>query len=276
MTDLTAIRTAARQSLWREGRAAEYLLDTSGPSGGQRAWVARLDKAPPSTWTAWRISRQRGKTFAVLVWALQRMGLQRLSVVYLAQTGANALAIIKEFLREIEPDLPPEWGVRIDEQHSELLCNGSALAFFGTDNQQFKRRRGRKADIVLLDEAGFYSDLEDVEQVYVAQLQTTGGIGLYLCSPAISPAHPFSTRCKQAQAAGRFEHDTFWSNPRIDHEAVIRGEMARLNLTREQLLASTAFRREFLAEEVTEESRAAMPSWNQALHAQVVGEWARP
>lgn len=199
------------------------------------------------------------------------------SVVYLAQTGGNAHAIVSSFFSDVELTLPPEWGVTFDATHGQIACgNGSTLAFFGTDNQQFKRRRGRKADIVLLDEAAFYSDLLDVEQVYVPQLQTTGGVGLYLSSPPISPAHPFALRAKQAKAAGRFIHDTFWSNPRIDHEAVIRGECARLNLTRAQLLASTAFRREFLAEEVTEESRAAIPAWNQQLHVELVGDWARP
>lgn len=272
MTDFASLQRAARQQLWREGRAAEYLLDE-----GQRAWVTKLSSAPPASWTAWKIARQRGKTFAALVWLLQRMGLERaLTGVYLAQTGGNAEAIVTAFFREVEEDLPPEWGVALKEGALVVQASGSELAVFGTDNKQYRRRRGRKAKVVLLDESAFYEDLLDVEQVYVPQLQTTGGIGLYLSSPPISPAHPFNDRCRAALASGRFQHDTFWSNPRINHEQVIRGEMERLNLSREELLASTAFRREYLAEDVTEETRAALPGWSEELAKLVVGDWVRP
>jgi len=264
------------QDAWRERVAIEALLDESGPTGGQVAWIRQLDQLPPSAWACWEISRQRGKTWAALLWTLGQMAYHGRSGVYLAQTGGNALAIVSAFVADVEAGLPPEWGLKLDAHGGTLSLCGAELCFFGTDNQQFKRRRGRKADFVLLDEAGFYDDLLDVEQVYVPQLQTTGGRGLYLSSPPISPAHPFAMRCKQAQAASRFVHDTFWSNPRIDHEQVIRGEMARLNLTREELFASTAWRREFLAEEVLEETRAAIPQWNQVLHKRVVGDWTRP
>lgn len=272
LDELGLLKQRARQQLWREGRATEYLLDE-----GQRTWVAKLSKAPPASWSAWKIARQRGKTFAALTWLLQRMGLERnLPCVYLAQTGGNAEAIVTAFFKEIEDDLPPEWGVAIKDGALVVQESGSELAFFGTDNKQYRRRRGRKAKVVLLDESAFYEDLLDVEQVYVPQLQTTGGIGLYLSSPPISPAHVFNARCRAAQAAGRFFHDTFWSNPRINHESVISGEMERLGLTREELLLSTAFRREFLAEDVTEESRAAMPAWNEAVHRELVKEWPVP
>lgn len=266
----------ARRLLWRDGRAAEYLLDTAGPTGGQRAWIAGLDALAPMSWAAWKVSRQRGKTFAALTWLLQRMGLERgLPGVYLAQTGQNAEAIVASFLRDVEADLPPEWRVEFRDGVLRSAATDSELAVFGTDNQQYRRRRGRKAKVVLLDEAAFYADLLDVEQVYIPQLQTTGGVGLYLSSPPISPAHQFNERCRAAMASGVYVHDTFWSNPRIDHEAVIRGECARLGLTREQLLASTAFRREFLAEDVTEETRAAIPAWTQEAAAELVCEVKR-
>lgn len=279
------LQRGIRQQSWREGWALDWLLDDcfrAGPDApwehgkGQLSWVRLLNEAPPASWVGWEISRQRGKTFSFLAWALQRMGREAaLPVVYLAQTGGNAEAIVVSFLREVQESLPPEWGVRIREGVLEVQSTGSELAFFGTDNKQYRRRRGRKAKIVGLDEAAFYDDLEDVEQVYTPQLQTTGGIGLYLSSPPISPAHPFSARMRALRAARRFAHDTFWSNPRINHESVIRGEMERKGMTREQLLASTDFRREFGAEEVAEETRLAMPAWPNAAEL-LVGDWVRP
>lgn len=276
---MSEVRAAAlaefRRELWRRGEAALYLLDTAGPTGGQQAWVKMFDRIPPGSWAALEVSRQRGKTFTVDQWAFQRLGLESLSAVFLAQTGENAEGIVRQFLKDIEDDLPPEWNVRFVDG-AVRFANGSEFAPFGTDNNQYRRRRGRNADIVILSEAGFYANLADVEQVYTPQLQTTGGVGIYESSPAPNPMHEFSRRCDAAAAVGRYVRDTFWSNPRIDHEAVIRGEMERLGLTREQLLASTAFRREYLAERVTEETRAALPAWTDEAMAELVGEWQRP
>jgi len=270
-----AASLALKQELWRRGRAAEYLLDTAGPTGGQQAWCRMLDAIPPGSWAALEVSRQRGKTFTILAWATQRLGLSSLSAVFLAQTGANAEAIVRQFLKDVGDELPPEWDVRFVDGVVRF-ANASELAVFGTDNQQYRRSRGRKAHLVLLSEAAFYPDLADVEQVYQPQLQTTGGVGVYESSPALNPGHDFSRRCDAAAAVGRYVRDTFWSNPRIDHEAVIRGEMERLGLTREQLLQSTAFRREYLAERVTEETRAALPAWTDEAAAELVRVLERP
>lgn len=235
-----------------------------------------LDAIPAAGWAALEIARQRGKTFTVLTWALQRLGTRpRTTATYLAQTGSNAEAIARDFWRRVGDDLPPEWAARMVDNRLEL-ANGSELVWFGTDNEQFRRRRGRNADVVLLDEAGFYGDLLAVEQVFTPQLQTTGGVGVYLSSPALVPTHDFSKRCDALAAAGRYVADTFWSNPRIDHEAVIRSECERLGLTREQLLTSTAFRREYLAQRVAEETAVALPAWTGEAIARLVGEWERP
>lgn len=264
------LQLRVRQDSWRDGWALDWLLDD-----GQRTWVESLRRLPPMSWAAWKVSRQRGKTFAALGWTAQDMGLETFSGVYLAQTQGNAASIANGFLQSIGQALPPEWDVRLVDGVLRF-ASGSELGVFGTDNDQFRRRRGNAVKRVLLDEAAFYADLPAVEQVYVPQLQTTGGVGLYLSSPPLTPAHPFNERCRSAMAAGRYVHDTFWSNPRIDHEAVIRGEMERRGLTREQLLASTEFRREYLAEDVTEEERAAVPAWSQQAEAELVADWPMP
>lgn len=270
-----ALITEARHEAWRRGRAASYLLDTSGPTGGQQAWLQMLDAVPRGGWAAFEVSRQRGKTFTVLTWMFQRLGLTVQRGVFLAQTGENALKIVETFLKDLDGHFPPEWQVEFVDGEGRF-ANGSRVAVFGTDNLQYRRSRGRNAHIVVLSEAGFYTSLADVEQVYVPQLQTTGGVGVYESSPAENPAHDFSRRCDALKAAGRYVRDDFWSNPRINHEAIIQGEMDRLGLTREQLLASTAFRREFLAERVTEETRAALPAWTDETQALLVRAEPRP
>ncbi len=270
------VARTAKQQLWRAGLAGLAYLDTAGPTGGQRAWVAQWHTAPPGGWCAWKVARQRGKSYAALIGALQAMVANPGTVcVYLAQTGGNARAIVSQFFASVQADLPPELAPTLT-QDAIILNNNSMLEYFGTDNDQYRRRRGRNAKLLILDEAAFYSDLAAVEQVYSPQLQTTGGVGLYLSSPPISPAHEFNFRCRALSAVGRYVHDTFYSNPRINHAEVIRAECERLGLTTEELLKSTAFRREYLAEDVTEESRAAMPAWTQARHATLVSAFDKP
>lgn len=267
---MTPERKEAIRELWRLGGACEAILDD-----GVMSWVHQLRALPPMTWAAWKVSRQRGKTFGSLTWCFEDMGREQFPMVFLAQTQSNAASIVETYLRKVEDTLPPEWDVRFVDGEVRF-ANGSRMGVFGTDNDQFRRRRGNAVRRVVLSEAAFYADLPAVEQVYVPQLQTTGGVGLYESSPPLSPAHPFNDRCRSARAAGRYVHDTFWSNPRIDHEAVIRGEMERRGLTREQLLASTEFRREYLAEDVTEEERAVVPAWTDDAAAALVGDWKLP
>lgn len=273
-------RREARRELWRMGRAAEYLLDTSGSTGGQQQWLTSLTAAPPMTWTAWEIGRQRGKTFASWVWDIQQHGLelQRGEVtysVYLAQTGANAYRIAEAFLKSVSDELPPEWGVRFVDGEVRF-ANDSKVYVHGTDNEQYRRARGNPAKRVRLDEAGFYSALTDVEAVYTPQLSTTGGTGLYLSSPALTPGHTFSARCDAAKAVGRYVHDTYANNPRVNKEALVRAECERLGMTREELMASSFWRREYEAQRVMDENRAAVPSWTPEAQAELVREWPMP
>lgn len=277
---LLQYRREARRQLWREGRAHEYLLDASGPTGGQKEWLRRLDALPPGTWAAWEVGRQRGKTFASWVWDMQHHGLelQRDSVnysVYLAQTGANAHRIAEAWLESVSDDLPPEWEVRFVDGEVRFAHAGR-IYVHGTDNDQYRRARGNPAKRVRLDEAGFYADLVDVEAVYVPQLTTTSGNGLYLSSPALTPGHTFSARCDAAKAVNRYVHDTYVNNPRANKEAIIQGEMERLGLTREELLQSSYWRREYEAERVMDENRAAVPSWTPEAQAELVREWPMP
>ena len=273
--EAAAVVLEARREQWRRGRASDYLLDTAGPTGGQQAWCRMLESLPPGAWAAFEVSRQRGKTFTVLVWLFQSLGLKNQRGVFLAQTGENSFKIVQQFLKDVGDEMPPEWGARLIDGEVRFT-NGSEIAVFGTDNNQFRRSRGRNAHKVVLSEAGFYASLEEVESVYTKQLQTTGGVGVYESSPAESLAHPFARRCDAAAAVGRYVHDTFWSNPRIDHEAVIQREMERLGLTREQLFASTEFQRELEARRVTEERRAALPAWTDEAATVLVGALPRP
>jgi len=260
--------------LWRLGRAHEWLLDS-----GQQAWRSAFWGTPALSSTVWNVGRQRGKTFAAVGLALETGVSQDGAVIrYCAKTKDSAVAIVSPAWDLLTATMPEEMRPVKGRNDYEwrFPTTGATFVLFGTDAQSFAKGRGPKTTVQFFDEAGFYQDLVPVESALLPSLQTTGGRALYLSTPAESVGHPYTSRIYAAKAAGRYVHDTFWSNPRVDHEAVIEAERTRLGMTREAFLASTYFRREYLAEIVTDESRAAMPAWSDELAAVVVGDWQRP
>lgn len=263
-----------RAQSWREGWAHEWALDA-----GQRAWRAAFHGTAPLSSTVWNIGRQRGKTYGAVYLALET-GLSVVGGVirYCAKTKDSAVAIVSPAWDWLVSTMPPELRPVKGRTEYEWVfpSTGATFVLFGTDAQSFAKGRGPKTTLQLFDEAGFYQDLVQVESALLPSLQTTGGRALYLSTPAESVGHPYTSRIYAAMAAGRYQHDTFWSNPRVNHEAVIEAERTRLGMTREQFLLCTYFRREYLAEIVTDEGRAAFPAWNRELSGIVVGDWRRP
>lgn len=264
---------AARADLWRAGDVS-WLLDS-----GQRTWVASFLSGEGAA--CWMIGRQRGKSFAALSlacgFALRQPGA---IIRYAALTGKSAKAIVVPTLDQVLTDCPPDVRPVVSELDGTVRwSNGSVLTWAGTDNEQFDRLRGPRAHLVLLDESAFYSDLERVESALLPQLTTTAGKVLYLSTPPESVGHTFVRRWNAARAANRAVHATVHSNPRLGPEGVrriIRQEAARLGLTESELEASTFWRREYCAELVQEESRAAVPGWTPEAQAVCVSAVERP
>lgn len=227
------------------------------------------------------VGRQRGKSFAALALACETcLSVPGAIVRYAALTGKSARAIVVPTLEQVLADCPEDVRPTIREHEGTVTFpGGSVIVWAGTDGEQFDRLRGPRAHLVLLDEVGFYDDLERVESALLPQLTTTGGKALYLSTPPESVGHPFVRRWHAALTHGRAQHSTIHDNPRLGPdgvERIVRDEAARLGLTPEELVASTYWRREYLAEIVTEESRAALPAWTRERAAKLVGDWTRP
>jgi len=269
-------REAALWGAWHYGWAWRHpdCLDD-----GQRQWVRGVLDAPGAH--VWMIGRQRGKSYAALTLACcEALATPNTIIRYAALTGKSASAIVEPTLAAVAATIPP--GLRPEvraDRGTVAFHNGSVLTWAGTDNEQFDRLRGPRAHLVLLDESAFYADLERVESALLPQLTTTQGRALYLSTPPESPAHPFVARYYAAQAAGRAVHAAVHDNPRLGPGGVARleaTEAQRLGLTLEALRASTYWRREYLAEIVTEESRAAVPAWTATRQSRLVVEVPRP
>lgn len=249
---------------------------------GQRRWLGNvrgdIDAGRQSA-HVWRVSRQRGKSHAAIAFALSEMARRPGIIVrYAALTGKSCAAIVVPTLRWLEATMPFRLDVR---EHLGTVThpNGSKLVWAGCDLEQFDRLRGPKAHLILLDESAFYADLEAVERALLPQLTTTRGVVVYLSTPPETPSHPFVLRDAAAQANGRWVRETIHDNPRLGAggvAAIEAAEAERLGASVEALRAMTYWRREYLAEMVTEEGRAALPAWTDEAQAELVGDWQRP
>lgn len=267
------VARASQAELWRRGDVA-WLLDE-----GQAQWVDAFWQGEGAA--VWMIGRQRGKSFAALSLACG-LAVEKPGAIirYAALTAKSAKGIVLPTLTQVLRHCPTDVRPEVSELEGVVRWpNGSVLTWAGTDNEQFERLRGPRAHLVLLDESAFYADLERVESALLPQLTTTEGRALYLSTPPESVAHTFVRRWNAARAAGRGVHASVHDNPRLGPEGVtrlMRQEAARLGLTGAELEASTFWRREYLAELVQEESRAAVPGWTQTAQAECVGEVPRP
>ncbi len=280
--------------LWRRGEAWRMLLDRGRPGfpgalrGGQQGWIERWDSHDGDAVNG--SGRQRGKTYGKYA-MLDRHQRQWPGCItrYCALTIDTADALLRGAMGNPDNDFENGYLATCPanlrpyrDGYDWVYPGGGRMVVMGTDAQTFRRGRGfSKVERDVRDEFCLYQDLDAVEAALNAGTMVPGLSGKpgrcwRASTPAMSSAHPSKLLVDAAKAIGRYELETFYDNPRVDPEVTIRKECERLNMTREELLASTWFRREYMGEWVTEESRAACPAWTDEVAKECTKEWPRP
>ena len=270
-----ALLATAKAKAWEIGEPW-FLLDPNQMAQHRALW------ASPDEYVAC-ISRQSGKSWWAVVECVA-LALRRpaASIKYAASTQKAVRAIIEPLLREILTSCPAHLQPAYNEQRGVWTWpNGSELTVAGVDGGHYENLRGTKAHLIVRDEAAFFaaSDWDSIDAALGPQLLTTGGMSLMISTPPENPAHPFRQRFLAAQAAGRGIKRTLYDHPRLteqERERFIAREASARGMSAEEFRASTYFRREYLCEFVTEESRAAIPGWNEERHRALVVERQRP
>lgn len=221
-------------------------------------------------------SRRLGKSYMLaliaLEQALQKPGSQ---IKFAAPNQKMAKKIIHPLLKQIMENCPkalkPRF--RVHEGMYEFP-NGSEIHVAGTEMGQIDNLRGQACDLALIDEAGFVSDLEYVvESVLMPQTLTRPNARMILAStPPISPDHDFvQVYMKQAMEEGSYARFTIYDNPLLSEEQI---ETYKKNSGGED---STTWRREYLAEIVTETDNAILPeATNDEMWDEILGEPEKP
>lgn len=249
--------------LWHYNRAWEVVLDD-----GQQRWMRLWLDSDGSRFNG--SGRQRGKSLFWLA-ALDQGARQwdGSKGRWCGLTGETAKGILSQAYDDYFVTCPRELKPQWDGPDLVYPHNGSLIYVIGTDAKSFRRGRGfGRISIDVRDEYGFYQRPLEVDAALDAGLTVPGPSGKpgrvgYSTTPSDSPAHESNQVAIAHVARDAYDHETLFDNPRADPEATIRSIVGKTpGATRESVLASTSFRREYLGERVVEETRAAVPRWS--------------
>lgn len=257
----------ARIELWRRGELS-WKLHTV-----QKEMYNIFQAAPKHSTLVWVLARQSGKTWELAILGLEQAIKHPNSIVkFVTDTKLHAetilLPVFEDILRGCPPDVKPEYKVK---HYTYFFPNGSQIQLAGTDSKHYKRLRGQKCDLVLIDEAGFCNDLDDVYGGALLPTTThTGGKIVMASSMPEQLDHPFFKFIEIAQFKGRLTEKTVDDNPLLTKQQIedIASSMGGRS--------SIRFRREFLNEIVKDSNISVIPEFDKELEKDIAVPWTRP
>lgn len=253
-----ADRAKAVDLAWRTGRL-RYKLDSL-----QRKCYDAIEATVGGSFY-FNKARRVGGSYLLTVRAVEQcLRKPNAQIRYAAPTAKALRKIVQPNLRKVLHDCPaglrPKWSTLEQEYR---FPNGSTMALSGCDAQRYEDLRGTEADEIYMDEVGFIDELDYIlDDILLPQVQDTGGRVILVSTPPRSPSHPACKLAAKHEAAGRYFACTVWDSPRLtrDQKEAYFRRLAR-DLTLEEYYRTTTFRREYLAEFITDETRAVIPEW---------------
>lgn len=265
--DKILAKEQARNELWRRG-----YLRWKCHTVQQEMYDVFYGAAKRST-LVWVLARQSGKTWLLVFLGLEQAIRQPNSVIkFVTDTKDHAetivLPIFEEVLKDCPEDIKPEYKVK---NYTFYFPNGSQIQLAGTDNKHYKKLRGQKAHLNLIDEAGFCHDLDEVYGGALFPTTThTGGKTIMASTIPAQQDHPFFNYMESAQFKGFLTEKTIDDNPLLSKEEV---EAIAQSLGGRH---SDIFRREYLNERIKDSNTSVLPEYNKELDKKITKDWKRP
>lgn len=203
-------------------------------------------------------SRQFGKSFWAVCKALeQAIKKPQSQIRYGAAFQTDLVEFIIPAFDKILQDCPKSVKPTYKSSGtSYVFPNGSKIKLVGLDKNP-NGLRGNTLDLIILDECGFVSNLDYLYKSVIipATMHLPNARVVMISTPPSTPAHPFIEYAQRAEAEGCFARFTIYDNPLIDSDTINR-------LIKESGGEdSTTFRREYLAEFITDADLAIIPEW---------------
>jgi hypothetical protein len=208
-------------------------------------------------------SRRIGKTFLLVLVAIEFALKHPRSIIKFAASTADDLEeIIIPIFDKILSTCPKRLEPRYRSQKQKYTFrNGSTIKLYGCDDRRKANRlRGTEAHLIIVEEAGSIPDLNYVvKSVLMPQLISTQGFLLFASTPPDSSGHEFVEIAEDAQRDGAYIHRTIYDCPRYTEEdRNVQFSMAAGSMPLEEYYLTEDYRREWLAEFITDASLAVL------------------
>ena len=207
------------------------------------------------------ISRQFGKSFIMFMIAVEEcLRRPKQTIVYVGPLKSQVNEIINGntfgIMFAICPqDLTPKY-----DGSALTFPNGSRVRLAGTDQKNYTNLRGGMAHLVLLDEAGFMSDLDTgVLPVVGPMTKTTGGKVLFASTPPDTLDHPY------VEILREHEENNLISTYTIEDDKSLTEAQLQKIINQCKGRETTLFRREYLCHRIVESSLQVIPELSEEL-----------
>jgi len=204
------------------------------------------------------ISRQFGKSFTMFLVAVEFcLAKPYQTVVYVAPLKKQVIEIVTEStFRTIFQYAPKELIPTLKD--SELsFPNGSRIRLAGTDNHNYESLRGGAAHLILLDEAGFMSNLlNGVIPTVLPMLKTTQGKILYASTPPETLDHDYYEVLREHDESGNISTFTIH-----DDKSLTQRQLDTI-ISACKGADTTLFKREYECQRIAESSQQVIPELN--------------
>lgn len=254
------------ENAWRSGNLA-YLLLPHQYNMYAAIWDA-IDNPTVSKF-ALNVSRQTGKTSVLTLinieFALRNPGAQQM---FAFPVATDLKKVVKPIMDMFLEDCPDLMRPRLYVQESVIkFPNGSMIHLSGTDKSKDKLR-GPHRHLSTCDETGFMTDLRYiVDSILIPQFKTTNGTLLLSSTPPVTPDHDWTQIYRQCEELGNSYHQTIYDDTSLS-ETRLNAIIA--DYADQGGVASTEFRREYLAEFVVEDEYALIREWDDKYEKVVV------
>lgn len=229
--------------------------------------------SPENSTLVWLLARQTGKSYLLSILAIEQALRKSNSIVKMVtDTKIHIKSILEPIFRELLIDCPqsikPEFK---KNDHIYYFPNGSQIQLAGTDSGHYQKLRGQKSDLILVDEAGFCNDLQDIVlSVLIPTTTHTGGRLVLASTPSDNPDHDFIKFIEEAELNNFLTKKTVHDNPLLTKDQIdrIAEKMGGYN--------SEKFRREYLCDIIKDSTTSVVPEFTAELEKEIIKEWPRP
>ena len=230
-------RKEALQELWRRGNLRHKCHTV------QKEMYDLYYQSENNSILVWLLGRQSGKSYLFTILALEAALRKPNTIIKLVtDTKLHVRSIFDPHFKDILEDCPEELKPKYyTQQYYYHFPNGSQIQLAGSDNKHYEKLRGQKSELVLVDEAGFCNDLDDmVTSVLLPTTTHTGGKIILASTPSADSNHPFLKFIERAEMEKKFVKKTIDDNPLLTPEQKHNIEEKMGGRTSER------FRREYL------------------------------